>query len=236
MSRRFSLILLAGVLLFGQLAANALADEPSPPATLLTKPGKLLVDEKLAELPAKGDWRYGPGDWTIVDGVLKGSERKEDKHGAVLRRNLKQRDAVIRYDFRLDGARGTTLSMNDAKEHVCRVMIGPKYFRAQKDDHDHDGPDKAVPFQSLAINVEPGQWHTLVVEMRGPEMVATLDGKHVSFGSEPLLDTEKANFGFTVAGESVSFRNLQVWAALENTDWPTKKAELEKLRTASAAK
>ncbi len=35
----------------------------------------------------------------------------------------------------------------------------------------------------------------------------------------------EANFGFTVAGEGASFRNLRVWEALPNPNWAaTKKA------------
>ena len=217
--------------LLGLLVASAHAAEPSPPATLLTKPGKLLIHEDLSQLPAKGDWRYGPGAWTIEKGVLQGSERSADKHGAVLRRTLNHRDAVIQYEFRFDGAKATTLSINDAKEHVCRVMLNPKGFRVQKDDHDHAGPDKAVVFESKQLDIAAGQWHTLIVEMCGPDMVATLDGRHTAFGSHPMLECEKANFGFTVAGESMSFRNVQVWEATPSPTWAAAKAALEKART-----
>lgn len=217
---------------FGLSSAIVAAAEPSPPETLLSKPGKLLLANELSEKPAG----KGPGDWSIVDGVLKGSEREADKHGAVLRMPLKARDMVIRYDFRFDGAKTTTLSMNDAKEHVCRVVLTPKAFRVQKDDHDHAGPDKAEFLDTKSASLADGQWHTLVVEMRGPEMAATLDGKLTAFGANPMIDVDKANFGFTVSGQSVSFRNLQVWEALENPSWPEKKAELERARASTAGK
>jgi len=217
--------------LFVSLAAAA---EPSPPATLLSTPGKLLFADELATQPDKKDWRYGPGDWTIADGALKGSERAADKHGAVLRHNLKDRDVVIRYDFRFDGAKGSTLSINDAKEHVCRVILSPKFIRAQKDDHDHAGPDTAVPFDTQKIDLKPGEWHTLVVEMVGPELVATVDGKVTSFGSHPLIESEKGNFGFTVSGESMAFRNLGVWQAEAKASWKAKKAELEQAKSTAA--
>lgn len=216
----------------GLWSAAALAAEPSPPETLLSKPGKLLLANELAEKPAG----KGPGEWVPADGGLKGSELEADKHGAVLRLPLKARDMVIRYDFRFDGGKTTTLSMNDAKEHVCRVVLTPKAFRVQKDDHDHAGPDKAEVLDTKPVSLADGQWHTLVVEMRGPEMAATLDGKLTAFGAHPMIDVDKSNFGFTVSGQSVSFRNLQVWEALENPAWPEKKAELERARASTAGK
>lgn len=224
-----SFLLLLSVTL---LTAAAFAEEaPSSPTTLMTKPGKLLFRDDLKTQPAKQEWRYGPGSWTVAEGALKGIEKAEDKHGAVLRRPQKFRDAIIRYEFKLDGAKVTTLSINDAKEHVCRVLLRPGTMIVRKDDHDHDGPDKAVEFETKQVPLKTGEWHTLTIELQGPEMVATLDGRHTAFGRHELLDCEKANFGFTVAGDSVLFRNVQVWEALPNADWPAKKSELEKSRT-----
>ena len=38
----------------------------------------------------------------------------------------------------LDGAKAISLSINDAKEHVARVLITPTTLRVQRDDHDHE--------------------------------------------------------------------------------------------------
>lgn len=223
--------------LMALMTASALSEEASlPPNTVMTKPGKLLFRDDLNAQPDKKAWRYGPGSWTIADGALKGVEKAEDKHGAVLRRPQKFRDAIIHYDFKLDGAKGTTLSINDAKEHVCRVLLRSGAMVVRKDDHDHDGPDKAVEFETKQVPLKAGEWHTLVVELHGSEMLATLDGKYTAFGGHELLNCEKANFGFTVAGDGVLFRNVQVWEALPNSDWPAKKAELEKSRAVASVK
>lgn len=212
-------------------ATLARAAEPAPPATLLTKPGKLVFQDDLDHQPDKQAWRYGPGSWTVADGTLKGVERAEDKHGAVLRHAMTFRDAIIVYDFRFDGAKVTTLSINDAKGHVCRVLLRPNGFTVRKDDHDHDGPDKAVDFETKSIKLKPGEWHTLVIELRGTEMLATLDGRHTAFGAHDSLDCEKSNFGFTVAGAGASFRRARVWDALPNPDWEATKSKLLKART-----
>jgi hypothetical protein len=216
------------------VATTIRAADPPPPTTLLARPGKLLIQDDLSKQPEKGVWRLGPGDWSIVDGCLQGAEREKDHHPAVLRRPLAFSNAIVRYEFRFEGAKASSFSVNDAKEHVCRVMLTPRLFRVQKDDHDHAGPDKAVVLGTKPLGIAPDAWHTLVVELYGPEMVVTLDGEHTLFGSDELIATEKANFGFTVAGDHMRFRNLCVWEAEAHPDWQATKSELSKRRSGAA--
>ncbi len=203
------------------LASLSLASAADPD-TMIAAKGELLLSEDFAAPvePAKVEkgkpwtsgWRLKPGKWEVADRGLNGSEVPADKHGAVARYPLAFQDVVIQYDVRLDGTRQTTLSINDQKEHVCRVLINPAGFSAQKDDHDHDGPDQAKPFGKVALPISAGEWKTVVLEIVGEEIVAHIDGKSVS-GTDPLIGTAKANFGFTVAGESSGIRNLRVWKA-----------------------
>jgi hypothetical protein len=170
-----------------------------------------------------------------VDGAIRGSELKADMHGAVTRHAMPFRNVVLQYAFKLEGARQTTLSINLAKGHLCRVLINPSGFTVRKDDSDKkSGPDKAVILETRNVPIKPGAWHTLVIELHGKEMLASLDGKEVAFGEHPALDVDKANFGLTVAGESVSFKDLRVWEALPNKTWETTKAKLTAARKTSA--
>jgi len=196
------------------------------PKTLLTERGKELLADDFSKQPDKPDWRIAKGKWEVAEGALKCAEIKDDKHAGVMRRTLAFKDAVFQFDFKLDGAKALSLSINDAKEHVCRVAISPAGFRAQKDDHDHEGPDKAVPFEQKSATLNDGKWHTMVVEILGDTIAATLDGTATSFGSHELIGTPKANFGFTVGGESAWYRNLKVWEATPNKDWDATKAKL----------
>ena len=207
------------------VAALSAADPPPAPKTLMTESGKLLFSDDLARPPGK-EWRVAKGKWEPADGGLRGSERKSDMHGAVMRHAMPFRDVVIQYAFRLDGARQTTLSINKAKGHLCRVLVNKAGLTVRKDDSDHDGPDKAVTFETRKTPIEPGTWHTLVVELHGKEMAATLDGEHVAFGGHDALDVDKANFGLTVAGESASFKDLRVWEATPKKDREAAKAKL----------
>ena len=60
---------------------------------------------------------------------------------------------------------------------------------------------------------EPGTWHTVVMEMVGDTLVGTLDDKITGKGSNDLFKQEKFAPGFTVAGQTASFRNLRIWSA-----------------------
>jgi hypothetical protein len=203
------------------------ASAADAPKTLLAEPGKLLLSDDLTTAPDGKDWRAAKGKWEVEEGVLSGAEKPEDKHGAVTRRALAFENAVIQYEVRLDGAKMTTLSINDAKEHMCRVLLNPTGFTVQKDDHDHDGPDKAVVFGRQNIPLKTGEWHTVVLEIVGDTMLATVDGAHAIYGSDPLLATKKANLGFTVSGQSTSFRNLRVWDATLKKDWEKTKLTIK---------
>jgi hypothetical protein len=123
-------------------------------------------------------------------------------------------DGVIEFDFRLDGTKGISLSMNDATGHVCRLMIRPAGLQVLKDDHDHAGPDQRVVLADEKRSFELGTWYHARVEMSGPKMTAQIGegskpGRAVG-GEHETIAVPKTNFGLTVAGATASFKNLKV--------------------------
>lgn len=208
-------------LIVGITAATA-----AEPKTLLAQPGANLLSDDLKTAPDGKEWKAAKGKWEIADGALRAAELPADKHGAVSRRPLKFTDAVIQYEVKIEGAKGTTLSINDAKGHNCRVSINAAGFSVTKDDHDHEGPDKAVAFGRRALTLKPGEWHTVRMEVVGDTVLGTVDDAPPVFGSHEMIAVEKTNFGLTVAGESASFRNLKVWAAQPNPAWEKTKATI----------
>ena len=183
------------------------------PATLLAQPDQEIVADALTKEAKAADWKVAKGKWERTDEGIRVEEIPADKHGAVSRVTQNLQDLVIAFEFRLDGAKSVSLSINAAKDHMARVAITPTTLRVQKDDHDHDGPDKAVVFLNAAQPFEAGTWHRVVLEMVGDTMVATIDGKVSAFGSDALFKTEKVNPGFTCSGQSATFRNFTLWSA-----------------------
>jgi hypothetical protein len=213
----------------GLAASPAALGAEGPPATesptVMTLRGKELFRDSLGQTLAKG-WVAAKGDWKVVDGAIQGTERPADMHAAAARHALKFHNAVIQYSFKLDGARATHLSLNDARGHVCRVMITPQEISLRKDDHDKTGPDKAAVLKARKLAIEPGRWHTLLIELQGPEMLARLDGETVALGSHEALDVELTNFGLIVTGASVSFKDLAIWEAQPNPGWTAARDKL----------
>lgn len=210
------------------LAASAFLLSLAPlqgdePRTLMLERGKLLHQEDFKE-PLSKKWRVAKGKWEIVDGALRGSELPADMHGAVARLPLAFDSLIIQVDFKVDGARQSTLSINAEKGHIGRVLLNPSGFSVKRDG-DKKKKDKGQVLQTVKTPLSPGRWHTLVLELHGKEMVAGLDGKSFAYGADPLLDRKKANFGFTVAGEAASFRNLRVWDSQPRKDWTATRAK-----------
>ncbi len=187
---------------------NAVAAENAATAKL-----KSIASEDLST-SAPANWKVGKGAWKIADGAWQGAELAADKHGAVARTNLAFSDAVIEFDFRLDGARGISLSINDPKGHNSRLAIRPSGFTVTKDDHDHEGPDQRVVLADEKRELTPGKWYHARLELAGPKIMAQIGegsnlGKAVG-GEHEQIAVPKSNIGFTVAGQTASFKNLRV--------------------------
>lgn len=213
-------IVLTALALGVALTATA-SDKP-----LLAIPSKVIYESKLDAAPG-APWRAAKGKWEVADGVLRGAEKPEDNHGAVTRLPNKLPDFIIEYEFKFEGARSTSLSVNAVKDHMARIMITPKSVTVQRDDNDHEGPDKAVVFARFPAELSPGTWHKVRMEMVGDTLLGKVDDL-AAWGSNDLFKQERTAPGFTVGGQSVDFRNFKISEATLNPDWETVKATLPK--------
>ncbi len=211
--------------------------QTSPLQTLMTIKGQSLFADDLSKTSSA--WKSAKGNWTIVNGALQGTERASDNHSATYRHNLVFNDAALSVQFKLDSAKQISFSINDATGHLARVVIQPKGFQARKDDHDHEGADKAAAFNAVKMSLEGNSWYELLIEMKGSEMLARVVevantssktiGKTIqaSLGEHPALAGAKANIGLTVSGGSAEFRSIAVYSALANPSWSDSKKTLE---------
>jgi hypothetical protein len=217
------------------------------PATLMTTRGKLLVEQNFEKpLPpfdgksngfASGfqAWRYNSaargGHWEVKDGTFTGAENPAAQHPATASYGFDFKDVVIQCEVRmnavpLDGRKFRSLSVRttDAKDYVCSVILNEGGFRIQKDDNDHGGPDKSVPLGAIKTPLNLDEWHKVLFEIEGDEMVVTVDGRSLT-GTHPLIASDKHSVMF-VCGVEGSVRNLKVWEALPNPEWAKNKAKI----------
>lgn len=209
------------LVLGASLTVVSAADKP-----LLAIPGKVIYESALNAAPG-APWKMAKGAWELKDGVWRGSEKPEDKHGAVARLPDKLTNFVVEYEFKFEGAKSTSLSINAVKDHMARIMITPKSIAVQRDDNDHEGPDKSIVYARFSVDFQPGTWHKVRLEMVGDTMLGQVDDK-IAFGSNELFKTDKMAPGFTVGGQSVDFRNLKISEATANPEWESVKTALPK--------
>lgn len=193
---------------------------------LLAIEGKLLRSFDLQGAPPK-PWRAAKGLWQAASGGMSGEELAQDNHGAVLRLPDQMQDFVIEYEVMLDGARSTTLSINALKDHMARIVMTPTMITIQRDDNDHDGPDKSVIFARFATELKPGVWHRVRLEMVGDKMLGKVDDL-VAWGSSDLFTKTKAAPGFTVSGKRALMRHFRMVEATLNPNWNAVAATLPK--------
>lgn len=240
----------------------AVADEPA--ATLLATRGRLLASEDFLKPPAPftgkpvgfasgfSGWRFnaGPtggkaGRWDLADGLFTGIETPGANHPATASFGINYRDAIIQCEVRLndvpaDGRqyRSLALKATDTKDYLISLSMGPGGAFLVPYDADRIDPKTKQRMRSQPARVlkpgKLGEWHTLVLEISGDEAVGTLDGKSTTV-SNPLLAAEKHSV-MLVAGTEASFRNLRVWEALPNPEWPKHKAAIIAAMNAAEAK
>ena len=129
-------------------------------------------------------------------------------------------------DVPLEGrnARYIDVRTTDEKDYVCSIILNEAGFRIQKDDNDHEGPDKAVPLGAKKMPLKINEWHKVLFEIKGNEMVGTIDGQSLT-GSHQLITESKHSVMF-VMGVQGSVRNFKAWEALPNPEWEKNKAKL----------
>ncbi len=155
-------------------------------------------------------WKISKGKWEVTDSALKGSELSEDKHNAVVRRPLGIRNGTIAVSIKLDGAKAAHISINQKGGHLFRLVLTPTGISLQKDKPNANSEEKALSLAKLQTPIEPGVWHTVVIDMEGAKITALVDGKWKLEGENEKLAVEKLDFGFPVSGVSASFSKLSV--------------------------
>src|SRR5262249_35802698 len=94
------------------------------------------------------------------------------------------------------------------------------------------GGDRMDVLDTVPLKLERGTWHTLLLEIQGTEVVASVDGKHVTFGADERIDVDKTSVQFRVGGESAAFKDLRVWEATLSDTWEATRARLLEARKA----
>jgi hypothetical protein len=225
------------------------------PKTLMTTRGKLLVSEDFTPplAPVTGKpvgfasgytgWRYnaGPvggksGRWKLADGCFIGMESPGASHPATASFGYQFTDAIIQCEVRLNDVpeegrkyRSLFVKATDLKDYVIALSIGPGGLFLIPYDAERINPAtkqrEKGEMGRVPTPVNLNEWHTVVLEIKGDEVVGTIDGKSTTL-SNPLISVAKHSIMLGASTES-SFRHLRVWEALPNADWAAAKTTLQ---------
>ncbi len=229
--RHVTLVLLGLVLTPGLFAAaqEKKADpkkkEAPEPKTWMVKKGELLWQETFEGKEFPKTWNKGLGEWAVESGVLRGAEAPADKHHAYCSRKVEQANAVLQFTFKLEGAEWLG-GFFDGKEHVAALSLSADTIRIRR--MSGMGPtSKSTEIDSTKVKLNDGQWHTVVWEFFGDEMVATVDDQHMAFAKAEGLSMDRLHLELnTAGGKSAFFKDVKVWKAEADSKWPQNRARL----------
>ncbi len=244
MMKKLTLLLLT-------LTSLALAGDPD---TLMTTRGRLLASEDFSTPPAPftgkpvgfasgfSGWRYNSGSsggksgrWEVAHGEFRGIESPGANHPATASFGIPYQNVIIQCEVRLNDVpdegrkyRSLFVKATDAKDYVISLSLGQGGLFLTPYDADKINPAtkqrEKGPTAKLLRPVKLNEWHTVVLEIQGDEVVGTLDAGSITL-SNPLIGTRKHSL-MLGAGTEASFRRLRVWEALPNAEWVKNKAKL----------
>lgn len=224
-------LLLIGVTILRSANAAVPAGIPQPPG-LMTQPGELLMADDFSAPTLDPRWAQPKGQWSAVDGALKGLEIATQKYTGSCKRGIAMgRTGALRFRFRFAGAQKTGVAFDGPKGHICRVIIEPRGFIVQKDGSTTDPADAMRQLDAAAFEFQQGKWYALTVEFHGDTVLASIDERHYVLGSDPKIDQDKTRVAFSLRGdeakgEAMLFDDVEVWQATQRADWPERKAQL----------
>lgn len=237
------------------LTTLCLVAKAGDPATLMTTRGKLLASEDFAAAPAPftgkpvgfasgfSGWRYNSsttggkgGRWEIATGEFRGIETPGANHPATASFGITFQNVVIQCEVRLNDVpdegrkyRSLFVKATDAKDYVISLSLGQGGLFLTPYDADRINPATKQREKGTTVKllkpIKLNEWHTVVLEIQGDEVVGTLDGQSITL-SNPLIGTAKHSL-MLGAGTEASFRELRIWEALPNAEWETNKEKLQ---------
>ena len=117
-----------------------------------------------------------------------------------------------------DADKDGKLSMEEARDFFRTMKAAkPADAPASPEAEHNNKADRNSQSKTLASardNFETGRWYSLLIEMKGDEVVATIEGKKPLRVSSKDFHVKKPGLEFRVSGrdgEEILFDNLRIW-------------------------
>lgn len=208
----------ARLLLFLALSGIADAADLSPQLGTL---GDKLLEETFSSPELPKGWNANTGTLRVVDGALLAAEKSSDKHIGAFRHPLPLQDCAVQIDFKLGGARVINLGFDPAagelkkKGHLLSVVISKGGWSIIEHNDKANPESKTKTHAKAATPFDPATTYTLLLECKGDNVVAQVNGKEPLKASAPDFHVKKPGLVFRVGGpdaQEVAFDNVKVWS------------------------
>jgi hypothetical protein len=198
------------------------AKKPEPKVWMCKK-GELLWEQHFDGTFPK-EWHKGKGDWQFEGDALKGAEIAADKHNTYMSRDIPTPNVILQFSFKLQGCPWMGASV-DGKEHVSNLSLQPELFKIAKVTG--IGPTtKHTEVDATKLKLADDAWHTVVWEIYGEEMVATIDDTVMALAKADGLSMDRNHVELNNGGQWAWFKEIRVWKAEQDDKWPGKRSQL----------
>lgn len=207
------------------------AKRPPDPKVWMCQKGPLLWEEPFSGGAYAKDWSLYKGRFVVERDQLKVAENPGDGHLPTMTRSFKESNVILQFAFKFEGAKWMGMQLDDAtneqkKEHVAQLTIQPDGFRIER--MTGFGPTtRNTVVDQKKMKFEPGSWHTMVWEIQGDEMVATVDDREMVMARAEGMTLVRSRVQLVSAGEWAWFDEIKVWKGESDPKWPRKRAALQ---------
>ena len=195
------------------------------PKVWMCKRGDLLWEEKFDEGKWGKEWNRYKGNFVVEGDSVKSNEVASDGHHPAMSRALGgDNNVVVQFSFKSDGSPWMGFALDD-KEHVARLIINPDQFKIVKMSGT-GGTTKGNDVDTKRVKLNDGNWHTVVWEIVGKEMVATIDDKDMVIGKADDMTPTRSHCELINGGQFAWWKDIKVWKAEEDDKWPARRPQL----------
>jgi hypothetical protein len=193
--------------------------------------GALQWEESFSGGVWNKEWSRYKGNYVVEKDQLKVAEVAGDGHLPTMTRTFKESNVIIQFAFKFEGAKWLGMQLDDAvndakKEHVAQLTIQPDGFRIEKMSG-FAGTTKNTVLDQKKMKFEPGSWHTMVWEIQGDEMVATVDDTEMLIAKAEGMNPVRSRVQLVSSGEWAWYDEIKNWKSEVDPKWPKKRAVLE---------
>src|SRR6185369_15379228 len=164
-------------------------------------------------------WNIKSGKVQVKSGELRTSQTKGDRL-CLFNCDVSMQDLALQIDFKFDGGRGINVSVNPSpgelpkRGHLYSVMITPRSWNITEHNDKSDRASVSKALASSSETFEQRKWNTLILENKGEDVIARIEGKKPLKATSPDFRVKKPGIEFRVLGRDegeVAFDNLRVW-------------------------